>query len=56
MATKFKVAPTIVQALGLKPALLDAVRAEGTPVLPEVGAQVAKKSLAGQEGRARLTP
>jgi arylsulfatase A-like enzyme len=31
-----QVAPTIVQALGLKPALLDAVRAEGTPVLPEV--------------------
>jgi hypothetical protein len=25
-----------VQALGLRPALLDAVRAEGTPVLPEV--------------------
>jgi hypothetical protein len=31
-----QVAPTIVQALGLRPALLDAVRAEGTPVLPEV--------------------
>ena len=37
-----EVAPTIVQALGLDPALLDAVQAEGTPVLPEVTAQLAK--------------
>jgi hypothetical protein len=28
------VAPTILQALGLDPNLLDAVRIEGTPVLP----------------------
>ena len=32
-----QVAPTIVQALGLDPNALDAVQAEGTPVLPEVG-------------------
>ena len=31
-----QVAPTILKALGLNPALLDAVRAEGTPVLPGV--------------------
>jgi hypothetical protein len=37
-----QVAPTIVMALGLDPTALDAVRAEGTPVLPEVGAQLAK--------------
>jgi hypothetical protein len=37
-----QVAPTIVNALGLDPALLDAVRAEGTTVLPGVGAQLAK--------------
>jgi len=36
------VAPTILQSLGLNPAALDAVRAEGTPVLPEVAAQLAK--------------
>jgi hypothetical protein len=29
-----QVAPTILQALGLDPNLLDAVRKEGTPVLP----------------------
>jgi hypothetical protein len=29
-----QVAPTILQALGLDPGRLDAVRAEGTPVLP----------------------
>jgi hypothetical protein len=29
-----QVAPTILQALGLAPSLLDAVRKEGTPVLP----------------------
>jgi len=37
-----QVAPTIVKALGLDPRALDAVRAEGTPVLPEVVAQLAK--------------
>jgi hypothetical protein len=37
-----QVAPTIVKALGLNPTLLDAVRAEGTPVLPEVVGQLAK--------------
>ena len=37
-----QVAPTIVTALGLDPAALDAVKAEGTPVLPEVEAQLAK--------------
>jgi hypothetical protein len=37
-----QVAPTIVQALGLNPTLLDAVRAEGTPVLTEVATQLAK--------------
>jgi hypothetical protein len=37
-----QVAPTIVQALGLDPAALDAVRAEGTSVLPEVEAELAK--------------
>jgi hypothetical protein len=37
-----QVAPTIVKALGLNPWALDAVRAEGTPVLPEVWAQLAK--------------
>jgi hypothetical protein len=31
-----QVAPTILKALGLDPRALDAVRAEGTPVLPEV--------------------
>jgi arylsulfatase A-like enzyme len=40
--TTAQVAPTIVNALGLDPALLDAVRAEGTTVLPEVGAQLVK--------------
>jgi arylsulfatase A-like enzyme len=37
-----QVAPTIVKALGLDPDALDAVRAEGTAVLPEVEAQLAK--------------
>ena len=37
-----QVAPTIVNALGLNPSALDAVRAEGTPVLPEVIGQLAK--------------
>jgi arylsulfatase A-like enzyme len=37
-----QVAPTIVKALGLNPAALDAVRIEGTPVLPEVIGRLAK--------------
>jgi hypothetical protein len=37
-----QVAPTIVQALGLDPSLLDAVRMEGTSVLPEVTYQLEK--------------
>jgi arylsulfatase A-like enzyme len=37
-----QVAPTILQALGLEPMALEAVTAEGTPVLPEVGAQLRK--------------
>jgi len=40
--TTAQVAPTIVKALGLDPNALDAVRAEGTPVLPEVWAQLEK--------------
>jgi hypothetical protein len=40
--TTMQVAPTIVQALGLDPNALDAVRAEGTAVLPEVVTQLAK--------------
>ncbi len=31
-----QVAPTILQALGISPTALDAVRSEGTPVLPAV--------------------
>jgi hypothetical protein len=41
-AQTVQVAPTIVQALGLSPTLLDAVRAEGTSVLTEVTTQLAK--------------
>jgi Type I phosphodiesterase / nucleotide pyrophosphatase len=37
-----QVAPTIVKALGLTPRALDAVKAEGTTVLPEVDAQLTK--------------
>jgi hypothetical protein len=37
-----QVAPTIVMALGLDPSALDAVQWEGTAVLPEVAAQLAK--------------
>jgi hypothetical protein len=37
-----EVAPTILSALGLDPMSLDAVRAEGTHVLPDVAAQLAK--------------
>lgn len=39
--TTMQVAPTIMRALGLDPQALDAVRAEGTQVLPEVAAQLA---------------
>jgi hypothetical protein len=42
VATTRQVAPTILKALGLNPSALDAVKAEGTPVLPEVAAQLAK--------------
>jgi hypothetical protein len=38
--TTTQVAPTIVKALGLNPAALDAVREEGTAVLPEVISQL----------------
>jgi hypothetical protein len=38
--TTMQVAPTILEALGLDPRALDAVRAEGTAVLPEVAAQL----------------
>jgi hypothetical protein len=41
--TTAQVAPTIVQALGLEPSALDAVRAEGTPVLRDVIGQILKK-------------
>jgi hypothetical protein len=37
-----QVAPTIIKALGLNPAALDAVRIGGTPVLPEVESQLAR--------------
>lgn len=37
-----QVAPTIVRALGLDPAALDAVKMEGTPVLAEVASQLGK--------------
>jgi hypothetical protein len=40
--TTRQVAPTIVQALGLSSWALNAVRAEGTPALPEVIGQLAK--------------
>jgi hypothetical protein len=38
--TTMQVAPTVVRALGLDPQALDAVRAEGTDVLPEVVAEL----------------
>jgi hypothetical protein len=38
--TTMQVAPTILEALGLDPRALDAVRAEGTAVLPEVAGQL----------------
>ena len=34
-----QVAPTILKALGLNPSSLDAVRLEGTPVLPDINFQ-----------------
>jgi hypothetical protein len=37
-----QVAPTVLKALGLDPSALDAVRIEGTAVLPEVEAQLEK--------------
>jgi hypothetical protein len=40
--TTTQVAPTMVQALGLNPNLLDAVNIEGTSVLPEVFTQLGK--------------
>jgi hypothetical protein len=40
--TTMQVAPTIVKALGIDASALDAVRAEGTPVLTEVGAELDK--------------
>jgi hypothetical protein len=40
--TTMQVAPTILKALGLDPRALDAVRAEGTAVLPEVQAELEK--------------
>jgi hypothetical protein len=40
--TTTQVAPTIVKALGLDPAALDAVREEGTAVLPEVVSQLSR--------------
>ena len=40
--TTAQVAPTILKALGLDPEALEAVRAEGTPVLPEVVAQLSR--------------
>jgi hypothetical protein len=40
--TTTQVAPTILRALGLNPECLDAVRIEGTAVLPEVAAQLDK--------------
>ncbi len=39
-ATTTQVAATIVKALGLDPTALDAVREEGTTVLPEVAFQL----------------
>jgi len=38
--TTMQVAPTILKALGLDPATLDAVKEEGTKVLPEVVSQL----------------
>jgi hypothetical protein len=38
-----QVAPTIIKTLGLNPNALDAVRIEGTAVLPEVAAQLTNR-------------
>jgi arylsulfatase A-like enzyme len=38
-----QVAPTVLDALGLDPRALDAVRIEGTAVLPEVDSQLKPK-------------
>ena len=46
-----QVAPTILLALGLDPLALEAVAIEGTPVLPEVAAQLASS---GQESSTAL--
>ncbi len=40
--TTTQIAPTVLKALGLDPQTLDAVRIEGTAVLPEVAAQLEK--------------
>ena len=40
--TTMQVAPTILQSLGLSPGALDAVKIEGTAVLPEVAGQLAQ--------------
>jgi hypothetical protein len=40
--TTTQIAPTIIKALGLNPSSLDAVREEGTAVLPEVQVQLAQ--------------
>ncbi len=40
--TTTQIAPTIIEALGLDPSSLDAVREEGTAVLPEVETQLAR--------------
>jgi hypothetical protein len=42
VTTTTQVAPTILQALGINPILLDAVRIEGTPVLTEVVGELTK--------------
>jgi Type I phosphodiesterase / nucleotide pyrophosphatase len=42
LTTTTQVAPTILKALGLDPKLLDAVKQEGTAVLPEVVEQLAQ--------------
>jgi hypothetical protein len=42
LTTTMQVAPTVLLALGLDPWALDAVRIEGTAVLPEVAAQLEK--------------
>jgi hypothetical protein len=41
--TTMQVAPTIIKTLGLNPNALDAVRIEGTAVLPEVAAQLTNR-------------